>query len=104
MHEPLMERISVLERAVQRWKLVSVALLILLLCSMAISGTFGVVLMFARSGVREVEIMRMEAEMARNEAVRAQAERARMDAELARQRAEQQNKKGDDKGPNDIDP
>jgi hypothetical protein len=48
MHKPLLERIRVLERAVQRWRLVCVALSLLFVSSLAINGTFGVVMI--RSG------------------------------------------------------
>jgi hypothetical protein len=76
MHEPLLERIQVLENSVQRWKLISLALLILLICGTAISGTFGAILMLSGPGMREVEVMRME------------EARARMDAERAREEVE----------------
>ena len=40
MNEPLLERIQDLERAVQRWKLISLALLFLLISGTAISSAW----------------------------------------------------------------
>jgi len=48
MHKPLLERIRVLERAVQRWRLVCVAMPLFFVSSLAINGTFGGVMI--RSG------------------------------------------------------
>jgi streptogramin lyase len=47
MHEN--DRFLILQRAVQRWKLVSLALFILLLCAAAISGTFAIMLVFTEN-------------------------------------------------------
>jgi hypothetical protein len=76
MYEPLLERIRTLERSVQCWKLATLALAILLISFLAISGTFGVVVLLSGHGLRDVEIAREE------------AERARMEAEVARQQME----------------
>ena len=95
-HEPLLERIEVLQRSVQRWRLISLVLFLLLLSGTAISGTFGVIMVFAGRGgmhMREAEMRAMEAQ-AREDAARAQAEVARHQAELERQRLEQLRQKG----------
>ena len=100
MNEPLLERIQDLERAVQRWKLISLALLFLLISGTAISGTFGVILMLSQNGLRdsprmEAEMMaREQAEQARRAemAARKLAEQALQEAERARQQAQQMEK------------
>jgi hypothetical protein len=43
MNEPLLERITQLERSVKRWRLVSMVLTLLLICAVAIGGIFAVV-------------------------------------------------------------
>jgi hypothetical protein len=102
MHEPLLERIHSLEGAVRRWKLISLALLILLICGTAISGTFSVMVMLDRPGLREARLQEM---MAREEAQRAliAEQQARQAAELARQQAQQGNQ-ADAKAPDQLDP
>jgi hypothetical protein len=105
-HEPLLERVEVLERSLQRWKLISLVLLLILLSGTAISGTFGAVLWFtARDGMRmrEVEMMHQE-ERARAAAARAQAEVARHQAEMARKELGQLQKKGQANQPEPVDP
>ena len=81
MQEPLLDRIRVLEKSVERWRRVSIALLLLLLCFMAISGTFGAIIAFNVGNGERVMVLR-----AREQAARAEAE-AR---EAARQHAEQE--------------
>jgi hypothetical protein len=44
MHENHHERIRVLELSVQRWRLVSFALMLLVVSFIAIGGTFGLIL------------------------------------------------------------
>jgi hypothetical protein len=105
-HEPLLERIEVLERTVLRWKLISLVLLLLLLSGTAISGTFGAILLFAERGgmrVHEAELRQMEM-IDREQQARVEAERAREQAELARQRLEQLQQKGQANQPEPVDP
>ncbi len=113
MNEPLLERIQDLERAVQRWKLISLALLFLLISGTAISGTFGVILMLSQDGLRdarliEAEMMaREQTEQARHAEMvaRQQAEQALQEAERARQQAQQLEKKAAEQHPRPpIDP
>jgi hypothetical protein len=78
------ERIEYLERSVRRWRLVSVALAILLACSLACGGTFTTLLLMHLPDLREMEMLRQQQLVERE-----QAEEARMQAERARQRAEQ---------------
>ena len=107
MNEPLLERIQDLERAVQRWKLISLALLFLLISATAISGTFGVILMLGQNALRDARLMEAEmmardrAEQARQAEMmaREQAEQARQAAEHARQQAQQVEKKAAERQP-----
>src|SRR5262245_35175127 len=88
MHEPLLERIRLLERAVRRWKVVSLALLLISISMLGMAGTFGFVLMLEDSHRHELMIMRVEAEMARD-----RAEQALQEAQAARKKLEQQGEK-----------
>jgi hypothetical protein len=89
MHEPLLDRIRQLERAVRRWKLVCVALFLAVLGFMAISGTFGIVLLLREADLRDVRMQAVEEEeVARLEAVRAQQ------VEAARKQLDQAKKGG----------
>jgi hypothetical protein len=108
MYEPLLERIQVLERSVLRWRLVSLALAILLFSSLAISGTFGVAMLLGESRMRlmaeqaareETDVARQQADMAREA-----EQQARMNAELARQRLEQMKQQVEPKAPDGVDP
>jgi hypothetical protein len=75
MHEALLERIGVLERAVQRWRLVSLALALLCVSSLAINGTFGIVMILSDDRRQEREArMELEMERARAEQAIRQAE------------------------------
>ena len=85
MHEPLQERIRALERAVQRWRLVSLALMLVVVSFMAIGGTFGLIFVINQGDRREFDMMRMEAERARDE-----SQRALQAAEEARRQLEQE--------------
>ena len=110
MNEPLLERIQDLERAVQRWKLISLALLFLLISGTAVSGTFGVILMLSDVGnarLIEAEMMAREQEERARQAemaARNQVEQALLEAERARQQAEQIEKKAAEQQPPPIDP
>jgi hypothetical protein len=101
MHEPLLERIRDLERAVTRWRLISLALFILLISGTAISCTFGVIVMLSdhRDMLHAEMMAREQAEVARME-----ADRARMDAELARQRVEELRREADADARNGVNP
>jgi hypothetical protein len=101
MYEPLLERIRVLEGSVQRWRRVSLALAILLISCLAISGTFSVVLLFSQRGMRAAELQ-MQAERAAIE--REQALQAQMEADVARQRAEELKKQLEAKVADGMDP
>jgi len=79
MHENHHEHIRVLELSVQRWRLVSFALMLLVVSFMAIGGTFGLVFLLNYEDRREIEMMRMEADRARE-----QSHRALQEAEDAR--------------------
>jgi hypothetical protein len=113
MNEPLLERIQDLERAVQRWKLITLAFLFLLISATAIGGTFGVILTLGQNGLRDARLMEAEM-MAREQADRArqaemaarkQAEQALQEAERARQQAQQLEKKAaEQQPPAPIDP
>ncbi len=72
MSEFFLERIERLERSVRRWRLVSVALGILLACSVACGGTFTTVLLMSHADQRARE----EEAMMRVEEAREQAEQA----------------------------
>ncbi len=74
MQEPLVERIRVLELRVQRWRLVSLALTLVVVSFLAIGCTFGLIFVFNHGDRREIEMMRREAEMERVEAERARQE------------------------------
>lgn len=80
MHENHHERIRVLELSVQRWRLVSFALMLLVVSFMAIGGTFGLIFVLNYDDRREIEMMRMDAERARE-----QSQQALREAEDARQ-------------------
>jgi hypothetical protein len=80
MHEPQLERIRVLESRVQRWRLVSLALLLVVVSFLAIGCTFGIIAILNQGNRREIE-MRRDAELALQE-----AQRARQEAEQALQR------------------
>jgi hypothetical protein len=81
MHDPQAERIRVLESRVQRWRLVSLALMLALVSCLAIGCTFGLIFIINQDDRHEIEIRRMEVEQARQE-----AQRARQEAEDALQR------------------
>jgi hypothetical protein len=84
MHDPQAERIHILELRVQRWRLVSLALMLALVSLLAISCTFGLIFVINqgdRRDRREIEIMRMQAEDAR-----LAEQRARQELEEALQR------------------
>src|SRR5580704_10314172 len=103
MNEPLLERIQDLERAVQRWKLISLALLFLLISGTAISGTFGDILMLSQNGLRDARLMEAEM-MARKQAEQARraemaARKALQEAERAQQQAQQLEKKAAEQQP-----
>jgi type II secretory pathway pseudopilin PulG len=107
MHEPLLDRIRELERAVRRWRLVSFALALVVVSLLAIGGTFGLVLVLRASNRDELHLLR-----AQEQAARVQAEEALRAAEVARQQAEQARRKGgganppaaDEKGPDEPNP
>jgi|SRR5882724_9623220 len=99
MHEPLLDRIRVLELSVQRWRLVSFALMLLVVSFMAIGGTFGLILVLNEGDRREFEMMRMEVEQARQESLRAVQE-----AERARQQLLMEKNNGVPKVQGDVDP
>jgi hypothetical protein len=80
MHEPLPERIRALELSVQRWRLVSFALMLLVISFMAIGGTFGLIFVLNYDNRREIEMMRRQ-----TEELHLQMDRARQDTEDARQ-------------------
>jgi hypothetical protein len=99
MHESG-ERIQRLEQSVRRWRLVSLCLALLLLCSHAIGGTL-VGLLFVNLPDQGNALMmpwareraaRQAAEMARQEALRARqaADAARQAAEAAKVRENQE--------------
>jgi hypothetical protein len=96
MHEPLFERIGVLERRVQRWRLVSLALALLFVSSLAINGTVAIVMVLSGDRRQELEIARMQAEMERE-----RAEVARRQAEqVERMMIEQHKRQAQPDGPN----
>jgi hypothetical protein len=100
MQEQLVERIQVLERAVQRWKAVSLTLFLILLSGMIVGGGIG--LLIALKEVRQdraMEMVRMEELRAREMAVQAQRE-----ADAAVLRGEQMRKKADPAAPPDDEP
>jgi hypothetical protein len=86
MHEPQLERIRVLELRVQRWRLVSLALTLVVVSFLAIGCTFGLIFIINEGDRKEAEIMRMEVQRARDE-----AQRARQEAEEARLQMLQKN-------------
>src|SRR5947208_2543068 len=88
MHEPLQERIGVLERAVQRWRLLSLALALLFVSSLAINGTFGIVMILSGDHRQELEMLR-EAEMQQRE----RAEQALRQAEQVERMMIEQHKR-----------
>jgi len=79
MHEYPHERIEQLERRVRRWRLVSFVLAVLLVCALAVGGTFVVVLMVQAPDRREMQLL-MERERAMRERAE-QAERMRQQTE-----------------------
>jgi hypothetical protein len=99
MHEPLPERIRVLELSVQRWRLVSFALMLLVVSFMAIGGTFGLFFVLNNDHRREIEMLRIDAEAARE-----QSHRALRDAEVARQQLLMEKNNGVPRGEGDVDP
>jgi hypothetical protein len=101
--QSLVERNRVLERAVQRWRLISLALLILLVSSTAISGTSFLIYMLADDSRHELELMRME-DMRAREMAQQQAEMARQAQDAAEQRLQQLQKQGEDQPQPEIDP
>jgi hypothetical protein len=97
MPEPLLERIQVLERAVRRWKAISLNLFLILLSGMAIGGSLGLVfaLRMASQG-RAIEMARIEELRARDMAVQ-----AKLEAEAAILREQHLQKKADPEEPPD---
>jgi len=91
MHQNPEERIKRLERSVQRWRLISLALLLTLVSCLAISCTFGIV-WFLRGVDDEFLMIHAERDRAEEEhqrAVQAQREaEARLEVEAVRERAE----------------
>jgi len=87
MHEPLLERISQLERSLRRWRLACFALAILVVSLLAIGGTFGVLMLLQLPDIRMLEMQRaeMEAERAHGEARHMQSEAMRQQSEQALQ-------------------
>jgi hypothetical protein len=85
MEATMNDRTQQLERAVRRWKLVSLALAILCASFLAIAGTFGLILILRAP---EIQMLREEAMVARDEAERANAEfqaaRQKLDAGRAK--------------------
>jgi hypothetical protein len=100
VYEPLLERIQTLERSVRRWRLVSLALAILLICCLATGGVFGTLMLFGESRVQQMRMMELE----RAEVERMRAEQALRNAEVARQRLEQMKKQAEPKAPDGVDP
>jgi hypothetical protein len=69
MNEFLLQRIEKLERSVRRWRLATIALGILLACSLACGGTFTSVLVLQLEERDEIERnARMQAEAAQQQA------------------------------------
>jgi hypothetical protein len=80
MHDPQAERIRILESRVQRWRLVSLALMLALVSCLAIGCTFGLIFVINQDDRNE---LRGQVQAAHEE-----AERALHDAQRARQEAE----------------
>jgi hypothetical protein len=80
MHDPQAECIRILETSVQRWRLVSLALMLVVVSFLAIGCTFGLMFIINQPDRREIEMMRMEAQEARRA-----AEQAMQEAERAKQ-------------------
>ncbi len=99
MHEPLPERIRALELSVQRWRLVSFALMLLVVSFVAIGGTFGLILVLNFDDRREIEMLRMDAERARE-----QTQRALQEAEEARRQLLMEKNNGVPRVQGDADP
>jgi hypothetical protein len=99
MHEPSLERIRDLERAVRRWRLACLALTLVVVSLLAIGGTFGVVLMLDGSNRREIEMA-----LDREQAARAQADEAMREAHVLKQQLEQTRLRALDKGRDELVP
>jgi hypothetical protein len=84
VHEPLLDRIRELERAVRRWKLVSFALALMVVSLLAIGGTFGLILVLRASDQAEIEVLMDQEMMARQ-----RAEQAAQDLQEMRRQLEQ---------------
>jgi hypothetical protein len=97
MHEQVLERLERAERAVRRWRLLSFALGVLLLCSLATGGTLVAMLMMQLPERDEMDHLMMRELEARNQAdvARQEAEVARQEAEAARQRLEAARRNGE---------
>jgi len=87
------ERIRALEQSVQRWRLISLALLLALVSCCAISCTFGVAWLLRGNDFDDIHIMHAERDRAQEERMRAEQaqeelQRVRVEAEIARDQAE----------------
>jgi cell division protein FtsB len=92
MHEPLLERIGQLERSVRRWRLACLALALVVVSLLAISGTFGAMSLVASRRMLEEQAMaeRDQLDALRQEVMRReQQHQVQLAAErAARKRAE----------------
>jgi hypothetical protein len=89
MNEAVLERLT---RSVRRWRLATLVLGVLLLCTLATGGTLVAMLMFQLSGQRHMDLILFAEQQARRQAEQAQqhAEAARLDAEEAMRRLQRE--------------
>jgi hypothetical protein len=92
MNEPLLERINLLERSVQRWRRISLVLALLLIGAVAVGGASVGMLLIRQDGGGFL-LPWYRARAAREDAIR--AEQAMRTAEAARQAAEAAKKNGE---------
>lgn len=91
MNEPLLDRISQLERSVKRWRLVSLLLAFLLTCVLAVAATFTTIQPTEKHGNFWLMLPWVRARAAREAELRARQEAVRvraMQAEADRRAAE----------------
>jgi hypothetical protein len=89
MNEQYTDRNSLLERSVRRWRLVSFILAVLLICSVAIGGTFVAVLLMQLPHQNEMQMLLLREQDSRRQAEQAKqrAEQALREAEAAKRNA-----------------
>jgi hypothetical protein len=89
MHEELLERIRVLESAVQRWRMVSLSLFLFLLCGTIAGGVVGIISALHQHRSHHQMLMLMAEAEAQAAEARDRAEQARDMAQEARRQAEE---------------